>query len=268
MRQKKWAVIIIVSVLMTMISGMTAFGAVWRLGQEPNGGRWWYDNEDGTYARDGWYWLDGNRDGVAECYYFDGDGWMAADTVTPDGYRVNGDGAWVSGGVVMTRNGEQASGTEKGEGNQLVVYFSRTGTTERAAKRISEMTGALLVRLEAAEPYSGSYQETLTRAQRELNSNARPAVTTVVENMDRYEVIYVGYPIWHGTVPRLVLTFLESYDLEGKTIIPFCTSGGSGIEASIRDIRGSVGGAGVTGGRRVNDVNVIEGWLSGLGLNP
>ncbi|MCI8295956.1 MAG: hypothetical protein HFG22_08755 [Lachnospiraceae bacterium] len=67
--------------------------------------------------------------------------------------------------------------------------------------------------------------------------------------------------MWHGTVPRPVLTFLESYDLEGKTIVPFCTSGGSGIEASIRDIRS---GASVTGGRRVNDVNVIEGWLSGL----
>lgn len=75
--------------------------AAWQTGAGENATRWWYDNEDSTYASNGWYWLDGNNDGISECYYFDNNGWLLTNTTTPDGYTVNEDGAWVKDGVVM-----------------------------------------------------------------------------------------------------------------------------------------------------------------------
>lgn len=266
MMKKKRLLITVVCMIMSFTFGVTAFAATWRTGAEPNQNRWWYDYEDDTYARDGWFWIDGDQDGTAECYYFDGEGWMAADGITPDGYEVNENGAWVWNGTVMTQTVSGQTKPETANEKELVVYFSRTGTTEGAARRIGELTGAAVVEIEAAEPYSGSYESTLNRAERELETNARPAVTTAVENMEQYDVIYLGYPIWYGTAPMPVFTFLENYDLSGKTIVPFCTSGGSGIGPSVDDICESCPYSTVTEGRRVNDTGNIEGWLSGLGL--
>lgn len=260
MKQTKCVFLLALSLLMSLTLGMVTFAAEWKTGAEPNQNRWWYDYQDGTYARDGWFWLDGNQDGIAECYYFDSEGWMLANTTTPDGYQVNEHGAWIENGVVMTQIPEPA------QGNQLIVYFSRTGTTERAAQRIHQLTGAAMVKIQAAEDYPSSYDATLSRAQRELDSGARPTVTTVVDNMEQYSVIYVGYPIWFGTAPMPVFTFLENYDWSGKTIVPFCTSGSSGAAASVRDIRRSCPNSHVIEGQRVNDVSGIEGWLAGAGL--
>ena len=85
---------------------------------------------------------------MQECYYFDGEGWMAADATTPDGYQVNSDGAWVENGLVMTLAVSVPAASEHTDGNNaLVVYFSRTGTTEGAARRIQELTGADLMEI-------------------------------------------------------------------------------------------------------------------------
>ncbi|WP_270815394.1 hypothetical protein [Hungatella effluvii] len=81
----------------------TAFAGTWKVGTEPNQNKWWYDNDNGTYADNGWQWIDGNNDGVAECYYFDSEGWLLVNTSTPDGYFVNENGAWLSGDVVETK---------------------------------------------------------------------------------------------------------------------------------------------------------------------
>lgn len=95
----------ILSVMMFgFLAPVTAFAGEWTKGTGPNDGRWRYENEDGTYASGGWYWLDGNRDGIEECYYFDPGGFMLSGTVTPDGYTVNPDGAWTDSGTVVTRN--------------------------------------------------------------------------------------------------------------------------------------------------------------------
>lgn len=103
---------ILLFTLFSVLASMTVFAGEWRTGAVPNEGRWWYENEDGTYASNGWFWLDGNRDGVEECYYFDENGWMLAGTATPDGYTVNGDGAWTENGMVRTRNVQAVSDTE------------------------------------------------------------------------------------------------------------------------------------------------------------
>lgn len=89
----------------------TAFAGTWVKGQEPNQDKWQYANGDGTCARDGWQWIDGNNDGTAEYYYFDSEGWMLSDTITPDGNRVNADGAWVIDGAVQTQQVHTVSDT-------------------------------------------------------------------------------------------------------------------------------------------------------------
>ena len=88
---------------MVLASSMTAFAGTWKTGAGENQNKWWYDFDNGSYAANGWQWIDGNNDGVAECYYFDAAGWMLAGTTTPDGYIVNADGAWTENGVVKTQ---------------------------------------------------------------------------------------------------------------------------------------------------------------------
>lgn len=87
---------------LTVLMASTAFAGTWKTGSGADQGKWWYDNGDGTYAQNGWQWIDDNGDGVAECYYFDANGWMYANTITPDGFQVNASGAWVENGVVKT----------------------------------------------------------------------------------------------------------------------------------------------------------------------
>lgn len=95
---------------MTISSSLTVFAGQWKLGAGINNTKWWYDNNDGTYAANGWYWLDGNSDGIAECYYFDSIGWLLTNTTTPDGYQVNADGAWTENGVVQIKIVNNTSG--------------------------------------------------------------------------------------------------------------------------------------------------------------
>lgn len=91
---------LVIITIMSLTIGVTAFAGTWKTGIGDNQSRWWYDNDNGSYAANGWYWIDGNKDGIAECYYFDKDGWMYASAETPDGYTVNENGAWVTNGTV------------------------------------------------------------------------------------------------------------------------------------------------------------------------
>lgn len=118
----------------------------------------------------------------------------------------------------------------------LVVYFSWSGNTENAAEIIGEKTGARVEELQLVDPYSSDYNEVLDEAQEDMNSNARPELETVIENMDDYDVILLGYPNWWATIPMPIATFLESYDFSDKVIIPFCSHGGGGFGQSITDI--------------------------------
>lgn len=117
----------------------------------------------------------------------------------------------------------------------LVVYFSCTGTTELVAEYITEILGADSCQIVPEDPYTEADLAYYTdgRADQEQNDpDVRPAISGGVENMDEYDTIILGYPIWHGQAPRIISTFLESYDFSGKTIVPFCTSHSSGIGSS------------------------------------
>lgn len=88
---------------LTLGATMVSFAGTWKTGEGADQNKWWYDFDNGTYAKNGWQWIDGNNDGIAECFYFDQSGWMLAGTSTPDGYTVNADGAWTENGSVQTK---------------------------------------------------------------------------------------------------------------------------------------------------------------------
>lgn len=115
----------------------------------------------------------------------------------------------------------------------LVAYFSATGTTERAAKSLADATGADLFEIAAAEPYTAAdlnWNNSSSRSSVEMNDEtARPAIAQLIDGLDDYDTVFVGFPVWWYIEPRIIDTFLESYDFSAKTIIPFATSGGSGL---------------------------------------
>ena len=179
----------------------------------------------------------------------------------------------------------QAEQTEGGS-HMLVAYFSlageqygvgviEEGNTSIIAHMIAEQTGADLFEIEAATPYPTSHSELLDVSQQEMRDNARPEIVGTVDNMDDYDTIFIGYPNWWGDMPMIVYNFLESYDLSGKTIVPFCTHGGSGLsntESTIADITSGTmkDGFAIPGTTAQNDRDtarskVIE-WLKGDGF--
>ena len=140
------------------------------------------------------------------------------------------------------------------EGNSiLVAYFSlageqygvgviEEGNTSIIAKMIAEQTGADLFEIEAVNAYPETYDGLLDVSRQEMSDNARPEIVGTVDNMEDYDIVFVGYPNWWGDMPMIIYNFLESYDFSGKTVIPFCTHGGSGLsgtESTIADITGA-----------------------------
>ena len=133
-------------------------------------------------------------------------------------------------GLLLPTSNVYAAGKEKSK-KVLVVYFSATGTTKSAAKKIEKATGGKLYQIKAAKRYTDAdldYSNDDCRANREQNNeSSRPKVKGKIKNIRKYDVIFIGYPIWWGKEPMIIRTFLESYNLKGKKIVPFCTSGGT-----------------------------------------
>ena len=156
----------------------------------------------------------------------------------------------------------------------LVAYFSATGTTKGVAEHIANGLNADIYEIVPEDPYTDAdlnYNDNNSRTTIEMNDpNARPAISGSVENMEQYDIIFVGYPIWWGEAPRIVSTFMESYDFSGKTIVPFCTSGGSGIGSSASNLERLTSGATWLDGRRLNgsdSQDTVMEWVNGLNLN-
>lgn len=145
----------------------------------------------------------------------------------------------------------------------LVAYFSYSGTTKNIANAISEKTGGELFAITPQDEYTDVYKQ----SNREIRGNQRPALAAAVENMDEYDIVFVGYPVWWHATPAPINTFLESYNLTGKLIIPFCTSGESDIDETMPTFLHSCDGFAVYGQRRINGIDQLDGWLMELGLN-
>ena len=128
----------------------------------------------------------------------------------------------------------------KSHGKTLVAYFSRTGNTKPLAEYAAEYLGATLFEITAKIPYTDEDIAYYTdcRADREQkDESARPEIATAVENMDEYDTVIIAHPIWHGIAPRIISTFLESYDFSGKTLLTFCTSASSPLGQSAKQLQ-------------------------------
>ena len=175
--------------------------------------------------------------------------------------------------------GTNSNGTAKKQENEtqntteeiLVAYFSATGTTKSVAERIAAVTGGDLYEILAADPYTEddlNYNDSSSRSTSEQNDkDARPEIGSEDISLEGYTTVYLGFPIWWGEEPRILDTFVEKYSFEGITVIPFCTSGGSGIGRSgpnMEELAGS--GTWLDGERFSGNVSEadLQSWIDGL----
>lgn len=155
-----------------------------------------------------------------------------------------------------------------GNGRALVVCFSCTNTTKGIAERIAEITDGTLHSIVPEIPYTSedlNYNNSSSRANREQHDPAtRPAISNKVDNFADYDVVFLGYPIWWGKAPKIILTFLENHNLSDKTIVPFCTSHSSGIGSSDTDLHEFAEQAVWKQGRRLMEMNQQKQLKNGL----
>ena len=166
----------------------------------------------------------------------------------------------------------QAEATEatqtQADKDVLVVYFSATGTTKGVAEKIASITGADMYEILAAQPYSEEdldYNNEDSRTTKEMNDpEARPEIGSEDISLEGYKTVYIGYPIWHGQAPRIMSTFVEGHNFEGIKVIPFCTSGSSGIGDSAVTLEDQAGtGSWLEGERFDGSVSEdeLESWI-------
>lgn len=186
----------------------------------------------------------------------------------------------------------------KESNNILVVYFSRAenviqdenldavssasinlvddkvvGNMKILAEYIQEKTSGELFSIQTVNLYSQDYDETTDQAKEEQNNNSRPELITHIDNMDDYDIVFLGYPNWWGTIPMAVSSFLEEYDFDNKTIVPFCSHEGSGLGRGPEDIASLcptaiiMDGFAVRGSSVADSKSDIENWIDGLSLN-
>lgn len=152
----------------------------------------------------------------------------------------------------------------------LVVYFSHTGTTEKVAREIQQQTGGDLFKMETVQNYPTNHKQLLDYAKKELDANARPSLKATVPNLDSYDVVFVGYPIWWYTLPMPLFTFFESHTFAGKTVIPFCSHGGSRLSGTVELIKKLAPNATVLGGLAISRDETarvqadVSAWLKKL----
>lgn len=156
----------------------------------------------------------------------------------------------------------------------LVAYFSATGTTKGVAEHIASGLNAELYEIVPEQPYTSTdldWNDNNSRSTLEMNDpNSRPAISGSVENMEQYDVVFIGYPIWWYDAPRIVSTFMESYNFSDKTIVPFCTSGGSGIGSSASNLEKLTNNAEWLEGQRLNgndSQDEVMEWVDSLELD-
>lgn len=156
----------------------------------------------------------------------------------------------------------------------LVAYFSATNNTEGVAQKLADGLGADLYEIVPEQPYTNKdldYGNSKSRSSVEMNdADTRPAISGSVENMEQYDIVFIGYPIWWGEAPRIMSTFVESYDFSGKTLVAFCTSASSGFGSSDSALKAATGTATWLNGHRFSagaSAEDVLAWANGLGIN-
>lgn len=163
------------------------------------------------------------------------------------------------------------SSTHADSSRMLIAYFSLSGNTRLIARDIQRMTGGELFEIRPVRRYGPDFDTAVEQARQELREQARPKLKETISDMSRYDVVFVGFPNWVGTMPMPVFSFLEQHDFRGKTIVPFCTHGTSGPANTINDLKALPLHATVRDALSVyrNDVRDAEGrvraWLKALG---
>ena len=170
--------------------------------------------------------------------------------------------------------GGETPESDSGDSKILIAYFSATNNTENIADHLYEILDADLVEIAPEQPYTSddlNYNDSSSRSSLEMNDpDARPAISGGVEDMEQYDVIFLGYPIWWGQAPKIINSFLESYDLSGKTIVPFCTSASSPMGSSAAKLQELTDGAAWLEGRRFSggaSASEVQSWVDSLDLN-
>ncbi|MDR1923568.1 MAG: hypothetical protein LBQ66_04255 [Planctomycetaceae bacterium] len=169
---------------------------------------------------------------------------------------------------------EQKSTVSNGK-KILVAYFSRSGNTKFVADEIQKRINADVFRIETKTEYPTDYNKTVEIAEKEQKDNARPELKAKVENFESYDVIFLGFPNWWGTLPMSLFTFLESHDFSGKTIIPFCTHNGTAFGRSLDDMKKLCPKANIVGGFEVRAQDIktdatkknVANWLDKINYN-
>lgn len=171
----------------------------------------------------------------------------------------------------MAAGGEQNSNDNMSNNSKtLVAYFSATGTTMEAATRLARLAKADLHEIVPAEPYTPAdlnWQDKSSRSSVEMSDkSSRPAIASHVDNMAQYDTVFVGYPIWWYIAPTIINTFLEQYDLTGKTVVPFFTSGGSGAGETMRYLKPSAPAAHWVDPKNLNHMDdaAMQSWIDSL----
>lgn len=154
----------------------------------------------------------------------------------------------------------------------LVAYFSRTGNTRALAEEIAGQTGAEVFEIIPSEPYPDGYDATVERFRKEQAENARPAIASEVANTEQFTTVFIGFPNWGDDMPHIVYTFLEQYDLSGKTVVPFCTNGGGGFGNSLDGLKRTcpdsivADGFECSGSRADRQRENVSKWLTEIGV--
>jgi flavodoxin len=174
--------------------------------------------------------------------------------------------------IALLAVGSVSAQTNAGTRKIIVVYFSWSGNTRNLAQQIHQKVGGDIFEIVTVNAYPTNYNACVNQAQDEQRRNFRPPLKSSVENMAQYNTVFIGYPNWWGTMPMALFTFLESYNFSGKTIIPFCTSEGSGLGRGVSDIKKiapaatMLEGFTVRGGSVRNAQRDVDTWLNKIGI--
>jgi len=154
----------------------------------------------------------------------------------------------------------------------LIVYFSHSGNTKAVAQYIQSFVGGDLAQIKTEQAYTDDQDALLAQAREEFNNNFRPALANKIENLENYDTVFLGFPIWFSSVPMVILTFLETHDLSNKTVIPFSTRGGGNIGESVERVRKALPNSTVLDGfHDINRANfsqareLTENWMKNAG---